>query len=263
MTLQEQADFYRENGYLFAPGILDATFLAELRRESDGALARLERSRVGTNYLWRGGWISEEEREKQRLDAIHDLQRHSAAFTRLLFHPPLLELFRALIGPNVQLHHSKLLAKPPRKGGGFPMHQDYPYFPHDRHTMMAVSIYLDDADEENGCIRVVPGTHKRGPIECDPGGFYLPPADFPVDDGLPCPARAGDALFFNYLTVHGSAPNLSARPRRNVLLQVRDPEDLPTKDMHVSHAQGMMLCGVNPLPTGVRTEKSAEVPAAS
>lgn len=63
------------------------------------------------------------------------------------------------------------------------MHQDYPYFPHDRHTMMAVSIDLDDADEENGCIRVMPGTHKSGPMECDPGGFCLPPAEYPVEKG--------------------------------------------------------------------------------
>jgi ectoine hydroxylase-related dioxygenase (phytanoyl-CoA dioxygenase family) len=130
------------------------------------------------------------------------------------------------------------------------MHQDYPYFPHEKHTMLAVSIYLDNSDEENGCIRVIPGSHKLGPLACDPGGFYLPPDKYPVEEALAASAKAGDGLAFNYLTIHGSGPNCSNRPRRNILIQMRDPADLPTKDTHVSRGQGMMLRGINPYPFG-------------
>ena len=75
----------------------------------------------------------------------------------MVAHPRLVEVLTGLIGPNVQLHHSKMLVKPPEQGAPFPMHQDYPYFPHERHSVLAASVHLDDTDEENGCLHVIPG----------------------------------------------------------------------------------------------------------
>jgi phytanoyl-CoA hydroxylase len=251
MTNQSKlGSFYRDNGYALLERVLDANFLEALRNGADTTIQRMNESNMDTNRIWGGQWISEGERKQQRVDAIHDMQFQSAVFTQLLVHAPLLDPIEELIGPNIQLHHTKLLAKPPATGGAFPMHQDYPYFPHEKHTMLAVSIYLDDATEENGCIRVVPGSHKLGPVPCDPGGFYLPPDKYPIEDSTPIPAKAGDAVVFNYLTIHGSSPNRSPRPRRNILLQLRDPADRPANDAHVSRGQGMMLRGYNPLPYG-------------
>lgn len=153
--------------------------------------------------------------------------------------------------PNVQLHHTKLFQKPPERGSAFPMHQDAPYFPHEKHTMMAGIIHLSDADEEMGCVRVYPGSHKRGLLQhIENKSHYLDPNEWPIDKATPCPAQRGDVLFFNYLTVHGSGVNASPRTRKTVLVQVRDPDDRPTMDIHRSHAQGLMLRGVNPLSLG-------------
>jgi hypothetical protein len=129
-----------------------------------------------------------------------------------------------LIGPNVELHHTKMLVKPPENGAPFPMHQDYPYFPHERHTMLAASIHLDDTDEENGCLHVVPGSHSLGPLQTTGESKNL---DTPLEEGTALPCAAGDVLFFNYLTIHGSGVNRSTRTRRNVLFQYRDPADPP------------------------------------
>ncbi len=255
MLTAKDAEFYRENGYVTVPGIIPPEMVEDLRGAADAAIARMNAHKVETNKLWGGEWLSKDERGAQVVDAIHDPHFHDAAFFRLVAHRPFIDALVALLGPNVQLHHSKLLAKPAAKGGGFPMHQDYPYFPHERHTMLACSIYLDDADEENGCIRVVPGTHKLGPMACDPGGYYLPPKDYPVAEGVPCNSKAGDAVIFNYLTVHGSEPNRSPRPRRNILIQARDPEDLPTNEHHQSRGQGMMLAGINPIPVPARWDE--------
>jgi len=252
MITVQQADFYREQGYILIEKVLDQPTVLKMRAEADATIERMNQGRMQTNRLWQGTWTSEEDRGKQRVDAVHDMQFQAGVFTELLVHRGLLDAMELLIGPNIQLHHTKLLAKPPRKGGGFPMHQDYPYIPHKNHSLLAVSIYLDDADEENGCIAVYPGSHKLGPLPCDAGGLYLPPAEYPLERALPCPAKAGDAVVFSYLTIHGSAPNRSTRPRRNILLQLRDPEDPPTSEMHVSRGQGMMLRGINPSPYGAK-----------
>jgi len=50
----------------------------------------------------------------------------------------------------------------------FPMHQDYPYFLHARHTMMPAVFHFDGTPEEKRCLRVVPGSHRLGPLKHDP-----------------------------------------------------------------------------------------------
>jgi hypothetical protein len=68
------------------------------------------------------------------LKGFHNVQYQDAAFARAAVNPGLVEVLTELIGPNVQLHHTKMLVKPPEQGAPFPMHQDYPYFPHERHS---------------------------------------------------------------------------------------------------------------------------------
>lgn len=246
MLTPEQVTFYRDNGYLLIPAVFNTVEIDAMRGACDAVIQRAREARHNPSFLWKGRFLTEEERSNLDINGIHDAQFHDAVFSRMLLHGGLLSAIASLIGPNIQLHHTKIVAKPPERGAPFPMHQDYPYFPHERHTMLAASIHLDDASEDNGCLRVVPGSHLLGPLPLDPSGLFLPPEQYPVQDALACPARAGDVLVFNYLTIHGSGLNTSDRPRRNWLIQVRDPEDHPTMDVHVSRGQGMMLYGQNP-----------------
>jgi hypothetical protein len=140
-----------------------------------------------------------------------------------------------------------MLVKPPEQGAPFPMHQDYPYFPHERHSVLAASVHLDETDEENGCLHVVPASQKQGPLEASGDSHTV---DYPLSAGVACPASAGDVLFFNYLTIHGSGVNRSTRTRRNVLFQYRDPADPPQlrdgAEEHVDWGAGLMVAGSNP-----------------
>ncbi len=127
------------------------------------------------------------------------------------------------------------------------MHQDYPYFPHDGHTMGAAIFHFDDAPLEKGCLRIVPGSHKLGPLPHE-GNFHLPLDKYPLESATLCEAEAGDVLFFNYLTIHGSGVNTSSEARTTLLVQYRDPADRPLDDQHKSRGQGMMLRGIDPNP---------------
>jgi phytanoyl-CoA hydroxylase len=236
------AEFYREHGYLHARGVFDADEVEEMRAAIERILAGVAGTEHDENHVWKA--VAQE----AVLKGFHGVQYHDAAFTRAATHPRLVGVLTGLIGPNVQLHHTKMLVKPPERGAPFPMHQDYPYFPHERHTVLAASIHLDDADDENGCLRVVPGSHLEGPREVEGESNTLA---VPLDEGTPLPADAGDVLFFNYLTIHGSGPNRSDRTRRNVLCQFRDPEDPPALrdgvEDHVDWGQGLMVAGHNPV----------------
>jgi ectoine hydroxylase-related dioxygenase (phytanoyl-CoA dioxygenase family) len=176
------------------------------------------------------------------------VQFQAAAFTRLLVDSRLVDPVADLIGPNVQLHHTKLFIKPPEKGSPFPMHQDYPFFPHERDTVLAAIIHFDRAPIEKGCVTVMPGSHKLGPLEhIEEGSPHLPIEEWPVEAATPIEAEAGDVLIFSYLTVHGSGVNTSNEERTTLLVQMRAPDDPPSNEAHQSRGQGMMLRGINPL----------------
>jgi ectoine hydroxylase-related dioxygenase (phytanoyl-CoA dioxygenase family) len=246
MLTDDQLAFYRENGYVLVKGLLTKAEAAHYRQKLHELAHRLYvESNRGHDATW-GAARDHAGGEKTVLQHCHDVQFYDASFARLLTDPRLTDIAAQIIGPNVQLHHTKMFIKPPEKGSPFPMHQDAPYFPHENHSMIAAIIHFDDAPIEKGCVRVVPGTHRSLLPHSSQGGWHVDPEKYPVADAVACPAEAGDALFFSYLTVHGSGINASDEARTTLLVQMRDPEDHPSIRTHESRGQGMMLTGIDP-----------------
>lgn len=254
MLTPQQINFYNDQGYLLAPCVFSQAEIDELEVAFDTIIETRLKNRANLDATWGGDW--KKDMGETRIIHTHDVQAYSSTWAKALFHDRLTGVLSDAMGTaNVQLHHTKLFQKPPQNGSGFPMHQDAPYFPHAKHTMTAAVIYISDMDEDMGCFGVYPGTHKLGLLpQYNKNAHYLDPQTYPIEGSTLAPGRRGDVLLFNYLTVHGSPPNRSDKTRKSVLIQVRDPEDLPTENTHLSHAQGMMLRGVNPLSAG---EKSA------
>jgi phytanoyl-CoA hydroxylase len=244
MLTTEQKQFYADNGYVLVKGLFTPEEAAMYRKECHDLANRLQAKRNID-----ATWGSAKDGAKQTsLLHCHDVQFQSAAFSKLIVDERFTSIAADIIGPNVQLHHTKMFIKPPEKGSPFPMHQDAPFFPHEKHSMIAAIIHFDDAPLEKGCVRVVPGSHKLGMLPHNPeGSWHLPKDEYPVENALPLPAKAGDALFFSYLTIHGSGINESSEARTTILVQMRDPSDLPTLLTHGSRGQGMMLRGIDPL----------------
>jgi len=128
--------------------------------------------------------------------------------------------------PSLALFTDKLNFKRPG-GAPFPWHQDSPYFafecPHvDR--LVSVQVYLDDASEENGCLWMIPGSHRLGrlPGQSERGvlGRLYTDVDraLPEAPRVPIAAPAGSAIFFHGDVVHGSQMNRSAVSRRAFVL---------------------------------------------
>lgn len=247
MLTPEQIAFYQENGYLLVEGLLTPEEAAFYRQETHALSERLN-AHKNMDATWGAAREAVAEAKDTVILHCHDVQFYSAAFSRLILNERLTGVAADIMGtPNVQLHHTKMFIKPPEKGSPFPMHQDAPYFPHDKHSMIAAILFFDDAPVEKGCVRVVPGSHKLGILEHDPtGGWHLPFAQYPIESAVPCPAKAGDALFFSYLTIHGSGINVSNEARTTLLIQMRDPADPPTIKTHESRGQGMILRGIDP-----------------
>ncbi|MCL5770039.1 MAG: phytanoyl-CoA dioxygenase family protein [Planctomycetes bacterium] len=256
---QEQKAFYQSNGYVLCQGMFTRQEAAALRREAHELAQRLTQFR-NIEVVW-----TTVRQTNTVVQHCHDVQFYSAVFTRLLVDARFTAAAQSILGPNVQLHHTKIFIKPPEKGAPFPMHQDYPYFPHQNDSMIAAIIHFDDAPLEKGCVRVIPGSHKLGPLQAAAADHSLPHDKYPIEKATPCPAEAGDVLFFSYLTIHGSGMNTSGEARTTLLVQMRDPLDPPLSHEHKSRGQGMMLAGVDPscCTTKVIEESADQSPVAN
>lgn len=237
----EQQKFFEANGYILIKGVISKPEAAALRQEMHELSNRLQAIK-NTDATWESAKAA-----GTQLYHCHDVQFQSAMVSRLLVDQRLTSLMQGCIGPNVQLHHTKMFIKPPEKGSPFPMHQDQPYFPHAKHSMTAAIVHFDDATPEKGCVAVYPGSHKLGPIEPDnPRDRSLSMKRYSLEGATLCPTEAGDVLIFNYLTIHGSGINTSNEARTTLLIQFRDPTDAPLVDTHKSQGQGTMLAGIDP-----------------
>ena len=122
---------------------------------------------------------------------------------------------RQLIGvSNLALWTAKLNFKSHGVGSGFGWHQDSPYWMHDCvhvDLLPNVMVNFDDSKVANGCRRVIRGSPQLG-------GFYTNPSLIDKNEEVAIEAAAGAVLFFDPHLIHGSGPNLSANPRRAIIL---------------------------------------------
>ena len=131
-------------------------------------------------------------------------------------HPELLAVVSRLIGAGPALFQDMALLKPPRIGREKPWHQDHAYFDLPLDTpVVGVWIALDRATTDNGCMTIIPGSHRRGPV------VHFQRRDWQICDrhvdnrgALAVPLEPGGCLLFSSLLHHGTPTNTAARRRR-------------------------------------------------
>lgn len=195
--------------------------------EFDRIVSQLIKSKEDINAKWGTILTKDIESSKSKVFHTHNVQSYSAKMLSMILNKKLLDIIELLIGPDIILHHSKLFFKPPLIGAAFPLHQDWSYFPTKRDTMIAAVIHLSKSDEEMGCFRIVPKSHHLGKINNSDGHTYNKKIHqkYQLDDALPIIAKAGDVLFFDARTIHGSLPNNSKEARKTILLQLYSGTD--------------------------------------
>ena len=141
-------------------------------------------------------------------------------FQGLGLHRNIRGILTPILGPDIKMFRNALLLKPPAVGSAKGMHQDSPYWPIRPMDLCSCWFPLDDATLENGCMAVLVGGHKRGPlphvhVQDD---YVVDEASYEADDMAILPMKAGDGLFFHSLLPHYTAPNRSNRWRRAIAL---------------------------------------------
>ncbi|HET7085963.1 MAG TPA: phytanoyl-CoA dioxygenase family protein [Rhizomicrobium sp.] len=223
MITDRDVEQYRDQGYLVVPDILDACMLGRVRAALDALVLGASSVRDHTEvYDLEPGHLPEAPKVR-RIKLPHT---HTPIFWELAQYPRLVAILEKLLGPSgVRLHGSKINLKQPHYGSPVEWHQDWAFYPHTNDDLLAVGVMLDDAFLENGPLLVVPGSHK-GPVwdHHSPDGFFcgaMDPTRQEVDftRAVPLTGKAGSMSFHHVRMVHGSAQNLSDRPRRLLLFE--------------------------------------------
>ena len=138
-----------------------------------------------------------------------NIHHHASLVRQYYFSGPLVDVATQVIGPNIKAATSQLTFKMRGNNQSFAWHQDNSYGELDPYNAISCLTALDDADQENGCLWLVPGSHKQGQVR----EGYTPddikqrkPVELEVDDALawPMPLRAGECLFFHCHMLHKS-----------------------------------------------------------
>ena len=146
-----------------------------------------------------------------------------------------------ILAGEVYHYHSKMIMKDPRVGGAWTWHQDYGYWYQNgvlQPLLTSVSIAVDRATKENGCLQVIPGSHHCGRVDHVLTGDQAGADRERVDEILKrmplmyVEMEPGDALFFHSNLLHRSDQNRSEHPRWSMICCYNAARNDPYKESH-------------------------------
>lgn len=212
----EQVASYHDNGFLVAKGLVIP--------------AEVEAIRADALTVCRGGYPSEnlppvpqdttDEAALSQYLCVHQPHRISSFMRDTVAHRGVAEVLSQIVAPNVKCMQSMLFIKPP-KFPGQAWHQDEVYIPTRDRSLTGGWIALDDVTVENGCLYVIPGSHRDGYLYSqrdhnNPAEFDFAQESYGFDESgeIPVECSAGDVVFFNGYLLHRSRKNRSSQYRR-------------------------------------------------
>jgi ectoine hydroxylase-related dioxygenase (phytanoyl-CoA dioxygenase family) len=207
-------DRYQTDGYVVPAYSLPAERVAELRSKLDELIARNPDVRP------------------EKLVSAHIEGRNdegvvgSAMFLELARDPNILDMVEQVLGPDIVLWGCQVFCKPGGDGMEVPMHQDGQYWPIRPLANCTVWVAIDESKAENGCLRIVPASHREQRIfehEHDTrDGLVLHDKvhagyvdTTPVDVEL----EPGQMSLHDIYLIHGSNPNRSDKRRAGVAIR--------------------------------------------
>jgi ectoine hydroxylase-related dioxygenase (phytanoyl-CoA dioxygenase family) len=245
----EQRRVYAEQGYLVIPGLLGRRTLARLRSALADVLRGARRVTRSTEKFL----VVKGPDEGYHVTRVRDPIKHHRAFYDLVFHRRILDVVENLIGRNLQLQQSRLILKPCGLNLWFDWHQDYPAYPHTNFDLLIVTVYLDDATPANGCLTVIPGSHRLGPLPhrfIFEGAARTQLADKRVvadrTRWRPTPVPAGGVEVHHGNLLHSSAVNRTDGPRTTLQLWYRAADNVQVGGSNDFYGWGLQVRGVAP-----------------
>jgi phytanoyl-CoA hydroxylase len=213
---------YHRDGYVVLREALSAPEVQALRDEA----VRICRGELGAvEGVQVAGADEPDEVVLRRYLCIHFPHKLSELMRGMLAHPVIIDALRQLTGPNIKSVQSMLFIKSEGKPGQA-WHQDELFIPTRDRSLTAAWIALDDATVDNGCLWVLPGSHRPGVLypdrdhddprfDCEVEAYDFPYGDH---DAVAVAVPAGSVVLFNGYLLHMSLPNTGRHGLRRALV---------------------------------------------
>lgn len=223
----EQRKFYEDNGYIVIRNLVPKEKL-DVYRERFEQICRREVEIPGLTIM-RDVAIARSEfvPGEQAVTKLQEFQNDDVLFGYCEL-PEIIKYVQTFTGKEVKAMHTMLINKPPdpgKKTSRHPLHQDLHYFPFRPADRVVCSwTAMQKVNRENGCLVVLPGTHKGELLQHDypewEGGvnkMYHGVRDFdPNAPRVHLPMDIGDTVFFHPLLIHGSGMNKTKGFRKSI-----------------------------------------------
>ncbi len=223
MLSQTRIEQFWRDGYLVVPDAVTAAELAAMRAEIEGWIeaSRAHAAPFGPPTIDqrpRFDMGAEHSALRPALRRVNNPSDISAAFRAVMEGSAMVDMVCDLIGPDLKFHHCKINLKLPGSHTEVGYHQDFAYTPHTNDDVVTALLLLDDMTLENGCLEVVPGSHKGPVFSLFEGdrftGTIAPATVAELKAGeVPITGAAGSVCLMHTRLAHGSDANRSTRPR--------------------------------------------------
>ena len=161
----------------------------------------------------------------------------------------LLDKIEEILGPNILLYNTSFVIKEPKSKTHISWHQDLTYWGFSDNRQVAAWVALSDATEENGCMHMIPGSHKKGQVahKTSSDEYNLLHHGQTIenasdDDSIPVPLNAGEASLHHGWTMHSSFPNQSNERRIGISMNYISTDMFQT---HTDNDSAMLVRGVD------------------
>ncbi len=236
MTGDEIVERYAQDGFVVLPGVIDAELVAETQGHLD--------------------WLGQKYPDIRPEGYHHKFIVDDPFWIRLCTDPRLIDVIEPFLGPNIALFAAHYISKPPRDGKPVLWHQDGNYWPLEPMEVITTWLAADDSTPENGCMRVIPGTHKSRELLTHESSRDTPNVlgnaiAEKVDESaaVDIVLRAGDVSLHDPFIIHGSDANTSEKRRGGLTLRyIPTTTRIMMDDFPAYLCRGEAVPGINNYP---------------
>jgi phytanoyl-CoA hydroxylase len=258
---QQQLDEFHLRGYVNGGRVLDDAAVDLLRDELQKVMEGRSANQPLLNRNLLGGsseYGEQANAAKQVVVQIVNMFEASEAYLEHCKNPLITEAVARLCNntDTLRVWHDQIQYTPARIGGPTGWHQDFPAWPILQPAdLISAWVALDDAEIDNGCMWMVPGSHRWGKVGLQSGENFAPKYDpEQLPEGVeakaePLIVKKGCVAFHHCMTWHGSPPNQSDRPRRAIAVHYMPGYTIYVKgrghpcEKHVTVQSGEVLQG--------------------
>jgi len=226
----EDVHFFRYQGYLVQRAVFSAAEIARLRVGYDYITALVERGGIDALYLTgKGPEVHIHVQAPDETPPTAALRYLRKVQWPAMLHPAFEEirnsekfpaLLAPLIGTSLKQFINQINFKMPGGEIAFPWHQDIrptPAFRQQEKNYVQTIVVVDEATVANGCLHIVPESHRLGNLKVDRYAAGQIEDHVDVSQAIPLEASPGDVVLFTSYTVHGSTANKTSAPRRSYI----------------------------------------------